>query len=131
MGRQKKRYSSMKMLYELAIEDEIFSILARHKDELYIKILSDCILDEKIWDGNIEKINLNDIFQQYFEALKSVVDNIIKEDSLEDKLKLLITAEANIKHYNQSETLQKINGKHIESYKSALSGFMDDNFIFL
>jgi hypothetical protein len=135
MGRQKKRYTSMKMLYELAIEDEIFSIPARHKEELYNKILSDCILDEKIWDGNIEKINLNDIYQQYFEALKSVVDNIIKEDSLEDKLKLLIQilikAEANIKHYNQSETLQKINGKHIESYKSALSGFMDDNFIFL
>ncbi len=135
MGRQKKRYTSLKMLYELAIEDEIFNIPEKYKEDLYGKILSDCELDEKIIEGNIEKINLNDIYQQYFEVLKKAIENITKYDNVEEKLKMvtqiLDTAESNIKYYNNLETLQKINGKHIKSYKSALTEFMEDNFIFI
>ncbi|KLV25834.1 hypothetical protein, partial [Priestia megaterium] len=135
MGRQKKRYTSMKMLYELAIEDEIFSIPVEYEDELYERILSDCELDDKILKGNIENINLNDIYQQYFEALKQIIDHISKEDGIENKLRrvneLLDTAESNIARYNELHPLQKINGKHIGNYKDALGKFQEDNFIFL
>jgi hypothetical protein len=135
MGRQKKRYTSMKMMYELAIEDEIFSIPRQHKTELYEKIFSGCELDEKVQGGNIESINFNDMYQQYFEALKQSVDMITDKRSLEEKLlavnELITTAEINIKRYNELGTLQKLNGKHIQNYKNALKGFQEDNFIIL
>jgi len=135
MGRQKKRYTSMSMLYELAIEDEIFSIPPHLKKELYEKILTGCQLDTKIKDGNIESINYNDMFQQYFEALNQVVSDIKKRRNIEDKIgfvyQILETAEINIERFNKSETLQKINGKHIDNYKIALNRFKEDNFIFV
>lgn len=135
MGRQKKRYTSMKMLFELAIEDEIFSIPNHLKEELLGKILTGCELDIKIKEGNIENINLNDMYQQYFEGLKQVIDLITKEENIERKIKLvnqlLETADLNIKRYNELETLQNINGRHIQNYKSALNKFQEDNFIFV
>ena len=135
MGRQKKRYTSMKMLFELAIEDEIFSIPDEHKGEMYEKILGDCELDDKIKLGNIENINLNEIYQQYFEVLKQVADGINERDSIEGKLQLVkelvSAAEFNIERYNELNPLQKINGRHVGNYKSALNGFQEDNFIIL
>ncbi|WP_106496264.1 hypothetical protein [Lentibacillus sp. Marseille-P4043] len=135
MGRQKKRYTSMSMLYELAIEDEIFSIPKNLKEELYEKILTGCELDSKVNEGNIENINFNDMYQQYFEAMKQVVDEIKKKNKIEEKVKLvnqlLDTADTNIKRYNELETLQNINGKHIKNYKIALNKFQEDNFIFV
>ncbi|MGR5984396.1 hypothetical protein ACUIAK_01970 [Bacillus cytotoxicus] len=135
MGRQKKRYTSMKMLYELAIEDEIFSIPEEYQDEMYGKILCDCELDDKINSGNIESINLNEIYQQYFEALKKVVEDIVEKESIDEKLRLVNeivdTAESNINRYNELNPLQRINGRHIGNYKNALNGFQEDNFIIL
>ncbi|PRT39169.1 hypothetical protein [Bacillus wiedmannii] len=135
MGRQKKRYTSMKMLFELAIEDEIFSIPEEYQDEMYGKILCDCELDDKINSGNIESINLNEIYQQYFEALKKVVEGIVEKESIDEKLRLVNeivdTAESNINRYNELNPLQRINGRHIGNYKNALNGFQEDNFIIL
>lgn len=135
MGRQKKRYTSMKMLFELAIEEEILSIPNQLKEDLYGKILTGCDLDTKILDGNIEDISLNEIYEQYFESLKQVVDTITEKDSIEEKInfveQLLNTAASNIECYNESETLQRINGKHIQNYQSALNQFKEDNFIFI
>lgn len=135
MGRQKKRYTSINFMYELAIEDEIFNIPKQHKDELYKKILSGCELDDKVLAGNIESINLNDMYQQYFEAMKQIIDAIKSRTNLEERLilvnELLTNAETNIKRYNELEILQKINGKHILNYKNALIGFQEDNFIIL
>jgi len=135
MGRQKKRYTSMSMLYELAIEEEIFSIPSQHKAELYDKILTRCELDTKVVGENIESINFNDMYQQYYEALKQTVDVIKGKKDVEDKLKMvnaiLETAESNIKRYNELGTLQKINGRHIQNYKIAIKEFQEDNFIFL
>ncbi|MFD6509959.1 hypothetical protein [Bacillus sp. NPDC060175] len=135
MGRQKKRYTSMKMLVELAIEDEIFSIPDEHKDEMYESILCDCELDDKINSGNIESINLNEIYQQYFEALKKVVEEIVDKESIDEKLRLVNeivnTAESHINRYNELKPLQRVNGRHIENYKNALNGFQEDNFIIL
>lgn len=135
MGRQKKRYTSMKMLFELAIEDEIFSIPEQYQQELYGRILSECELDNKIIEGNIEKINFNDIYQQYLEALKQTVDEITEKESVEEKVKvvqrILDTAEENIERYNELEMLQRINGRHIKNYKAAFAEFQKDNFIFI
>lgn len=135
MGRQKKRYTSMNMLFELAIEEQIFSIPDHLKENLYDKILNDCELDAKIIEGNIEDISLNEIYQQYFESLKQAVDNINKKDSIEEKInfveQLLSTAGSNIKHYNNSETLQRIDDRHIQNYQRALNQFKEDNFIFI
>ncbi|MFY2157742.1 hypothetical protein ACOSZF_19200 [Cytobacillus firmus] len=135
MGRQKKRYTSTKMLFELAIEDDIFSIPDYLKEELYGKILTECQLDAKVKEGNIEAINLNEIYQQYFESLKQVIDIIKDIDDIEGKVRyteqLLDTAEENIKQYNESEVLSRINGKHIQSYRTALNQFKEDNFIFV
>lgn len=135
MGRQKKRYTSTKMLFELAIEDDIFSIPDNLKEELYEKILTECQLDVKVKEGNIESINLNEIYQQYFESLKQVIDIVKDIDDIEGKIRyteqLLDTAEENIKRYNESEVLSRINGKHIQSYRTALNQFKEDNFIFL
>lgn len=135
MGRQKKRYTSTKMLFELAIEDDIFSIPENLKEELYEKILTECQLDVKVKEGNIEAINLNEIYQQYFESLKQVIDIVKDIDDIEGKIRyteqLLDTAEENIKRYNESEVLSRINGKHIQSYRTALNQFKEDNFIFL
>lgn len=135
MGRQKKRYTSINFMYELAIEDEIFNIPKQHKEELYKKILSGCELDDKVLTGNIESINLNDMYQQYYEAMKQIIDTIKSETNLEERLillnELLTKAETNIKRYNELEILQKINGKHIQSYKAALIEFQEDNFILL
>ncbi len=135
MGRQKKRYTSMNMLFELAIEDEILSIPDHLKEELYGKILTGCKLDTKVLEGNIEDIGLNEIYQQYFESLKKVVDTIKRQDSIEGKIyfveQLLDNADTNIKRYNELETLQKINGRHVTNYKAALDQFKEDNFIFI
>ena len=49
---------------------------------MYGKILCDCELDDKINSGNIESINLNEIYQQYFEALKKVVEGIVEKKVL-------------------------------------------------
>lgn len=135
MGRQKKRYTSISMMYELAIEDEIFSIPDQYKAELYDKILMGCELDEKVIGGNIDNINFNEIYQQYFEALGSTMKYIKSQQTIEEKLqiihKYLNSAEDNIKRYNEIGTLQKINSKHIQSYKIALKDFQEDNFIFV
>ncbi|WP_246218449.1 hypothetical protein [Litoribacterium kuwaitense] len=85
MGRQKRRYTSMRMLFELAIEEEILSIPGYLKEELYGKILTGCELDAKILEGNIEDISFNEIYEQYFESLKQVVDAITEKDSIEEK----------------------------------------------
>ncbi|MEK4967609.1 hypothetical protein MKX29_08040 [Cytobacillus sp. FSL R7-0696] len=135
MGRQKKRYTSMKMLFELAIEEEILSVPDHLQEELYGKILTGCELDEKILVGNIEDISFNEIYEQYFESLKQVVDAITEKGSIEEKIsfveQLLNTADSNIKHYNESETLQRINNRHIRNYLNSLSRFKNDNFIFI
>ncbi|WP_144557461.1 hypothetical protein [Shouchella miscanthi] len=135
MGRQKKRYTSMKMLFELAIEEEILSVPDHLQEELYGRILTGCELDKKILVGNIEDISFNEIYEQYFESLKQVVDAITGKGSIEEKIsfveQLLNKADSNIKHYNESETLQRINNRHIQNYLSALSQFKDDNFIFI
>lgn len=134
MGRQKRRYTSMKMLFELAIEEEILSIPDHLKEELYGKILTGCELDAKVLEGNVEDISFNEIYEQYFESLKQVVDAITEKDSIEEKIsfveQLLNTADSNIERYNESETLQRINGRHIQNYQSALGQFKEDNFIF-
>ena len=102
---------------------------------MYEKILGDCELDDKIKLGNIENINLNEIYQQYFEVLKQVADGINERDSIEGKLQLVkelvSAAEFNIERYNELNPLQKINGRHVGNYKSALNGFQEDNFIIL
>lgn len=135
MGRQKKRYTSMKMLFELAIEEQILGIPAADRDKLYDNIFTGCKLDSKVKEGNIDDINLNDIYQQYFEALKQVVDSVKDQRTIEAKIEyvdqLLNTAESNIEQYNNSTALAKINGRHIQDYKAAINKFKEDNFIFI
>lgn len=132
-GRAKKRYTSLKMLYELAIEEQIFSIPDNMKNQLYQRILSGCKLDEKIIKGNIELISFNDVYEQYFESLKHFDTMIGRESDIETRLKIvnqmLNDAEKNISSYNNSVILQKVSDKHIKSYKSALSKFVEENFI--
>ncbi|WP_062108736.1 hypothetical protein [Bacillus niameyensis] len=135
MGRQKKRYTSMKMMYELAIEDDILSIPKHLKSELYDKIFTGCELDTKVIEGNVDDISFNEIYQQYFESIKQVVDTINKKKNIEEKIRfieeLLNAANSNIKRYNESETLQRISDKHVRNYQSALEQFKEDNFIFI
>lgn len=125
----------MTMLFELAIEEQILSIPAHLKDELYGKILTGCELDSKVIEGNIEDISYNEIYDQYFESLKQVVDTIIGKNSIEEKIQfveqLLDIAHTNITRYNELETLQRINGSHIQNYQRALDQFKEDNFIFI
>src|SRR5690606_19019078 len=135
MGRQKKLYASMTMLFALAIEEQNLSIPADLKHELYGKILTGCELDPKVIEGNIEDISYNEIYDQYFESLKQVVDTIIGKNSIEEKIQfveqLLDIAHTNITRYNELETLQRINGSHIQNYQRALDQFKEDNFIFI
>lgn len=135
MGRQKKRYTSIKFMHELSIDDHIFAIPIDKKDEFYPLILEETSLDEKIVQGNIDEINYNDIYVEYFEVIKKYVDTIEGLETIESKLgyvnSLLEESLENIKHYNSSlQVVSNLNKNHITQYKQAITKFSENNFIF-
>lgn len=134
-GRQIKRYTSIGVLQELAIEKHIFSIKQDHRAELYDKILGGCDLDSKIISGNIDAISLNEIYTQYFEEMNNVTNKIIELSELDDRLgfvhEILNNALKNIKIYNSWDPPTKMPFNHINQYSKALKMFAENNFVVL
>lgn len=136
MGRQKKRYTSIKFMHELSIDDHIFAIPSDKKDEFYSRILEGTPLDEKINTGNIDEINYNDIYVQYFEVISKYIHNIENCKNIESKInyviELLDRSLENIQYYNESlQVVRNLTKNHIVQYKEAIDKFIERNFIFL
>jgi len=136
MGRQKKRYTSIKYMHEMSIDDNIFSIPISKQEEFYPLILEGTSLDDKIYLGNIDEINYNDVYVQYFEVMEHYISIIEQKKSIESKLKfvvdLLDESLGNIRHYNNTlQVIRNLPDTHVIQYKEAIEKFIENNFIFL
>lgn len=132
-GRHIKRYTSIKLLYELKIEENIIHIPSDKKEEIFDIILNDDENDNKFRKiSNIEDININETYYQYFEALNNLL-NPMKEKEIEDKIEyanfVIKNAITNIKKYNELMPLAKINDTHVNNYKEAIIRFKTNNYM--
>ena len=133
MGHPKKRYTSINLLSELKIDENIETIPEQSKNELQKIIFNNRPIDEKFLNNSYDTIPTNTDFIQYFDTMNVLSDTFEKFASVEEKinyLELIINnAIKNIKLYNEKNPLGQLTSKHLEDYKSAISSFKNENFI--
>ena len=133
MGHPKKRYTSINLLSELKIDENIETIPEQSKSELQKIIFNNRSIDERFLNNSYDTIPTNTDFIQYFDTMNVLSDNFEKFASVEEKinyLELIINnAIKNIKLYNEKNPLGQLTPKHLEDYKSAISSFKSENFI--
>lgn len=133
MGHPKKRYTSINLLSELKIDENIETIPEQSKNELQKIIFNNRPIDEKFLNNSYDTIPTNTDFIQYFDTMNVLSDTFEKFASVEEKinyLELIINnAIKNIKLYNEKNPLGQLTPKHLEDYKSAISSFKNENFI--
>ena len=133
MGHPKKRYTSINLLSELKIDENIETIPQQYKEELQKIIFNNRPIDEKIINNSYDTIPTNTDFIQYFDAMNFLFEEFEKITNIEDKIKhledIVNTAIKNIKIYNEKNTLETLTLKHLEDYKNAINSFKSENFI--
>lgn len=133
MGHPKKRYTSINLLSELKIDEDIETIPEQHKEELYKIIFNNRPIDNKIIDNSYNTIPTNTDFIQYFDTMnilsKKFEDIINIEDKINYLEKIVNNAISNIKTYNEKSLVGTLTSKHLEDYKSAIDLFRNKNFI--
>lgn len=132
-GRQKKRYTSIRFLSELIIDENVWQYNPNKKKWLYEVALNGFSLDVKMKNENLDDISLNETYVEYFESLanlfKLIEDNEI-ESRLVKLLELINSAIINIDEYNENNLIgSPLTKKHLENYKMAINIFMTRNFI--
>ncbi len=133
MGHPKKRYTSINLLSELKIDEDIETIPQQYKEELQKIIFNNRPIDEKIINNSYDTIPTNTDFIQYFDTMNILSTRFEDITNIEDKIKYLEdivnNATKNIKIYNEKHTLGQLTSKHLEDYKNAINSFKNDNFI--
>lgn len=137
MGRMKLRYTSLKLLSELTIEEQLLQLPPASKSKLLTEkgILNGDDIDAKIANGDINKISFNETFIQYLKTIKKLTDIIIEKDSISERISLLhriITAATkNIDDYNKHVKIgtNRLTDKHLKAYKTAVETFKEENLI--
>ena len=133
MGHPKKRYTSINLLSELKIDEDIETIPQQYKEELQKIIFNNTPIDKKIINNSYDTIPTNTDFIQYFDTMNILSTRFEDITNIEDKIKYLEdivnNATKNIKIYNEKHTLRQLTSKHLEDYKNAINSFKNDNFI--
>lgn len=133
MGHPKKRYTSINLLSELKIDENIETIPKQFKEELNSIIFNQRPIDEKIINNKYDTIPTNTDFIQYFDAINFLSDQFDEIVNIQEKIeyleKLINNAIKNIKIYNEKITLEQLTIKHLEDYKNAINSFKNNNFI--
>lgn len=133
MGHPKKRYTSINLLSELKIDEDIETIPQQYKEELQKIIFNNTPIDKKIINNSYDTIPTNTDFIQYFDTMNILSTRFEDITNIEDKIKYLEdivnNATKNIKIYNEKHTLGQLTSKHLEDYKNAINSFKNDNFI--
>ena len=133
MGHPKKRYTSINLLSELKIDENIETIPEQSKNELQKIIFNNRPIDEKFLNNSYDTIPTNTDFIQYFDTMNVLSNDFEKFASVEEKinyLELIINnAIKNIKLYNEKNPLGQLTPKHLEDYKGAINYFKNENFI--
>ena len=137
MGRAKKRYTSIKFLNELTLEEHIKMIPNEERKKIYEMIFNGSDIDIKIIQGNYDIIPINDTYIQYFEAMNILSKQFEEKDEIEEKIEILENlidnAISNTNEYmklrEQNPAMEAISKKHLEGYKNAVEQFKEENFI--
>lgn len=129
-GRQIKRYTSLKLLYGVKLEDAIINVNLERKKEIIDCIVGDTKKDEKIKTiSSVEGVSLNETYSQHFEALRILSDMMISEESYKNRIvkckEYLNIVLENIKKHNDPKNLvlDKFTNTHVENYLKALKEF--------
>lgn len=133
MGHPKKRYTSIKMLSELKIDDNIETILEEDKKILYPIIFNGRETDKPILDNRYDTIPVNADFVQYFDTMNYLSSEFEKYKTIEDKIEYLENivnnAISNIEIYNSKVKIDQLTVRHLYDYKCAIELFKKQNFI--
>lgn len=133
MGHPKKRYTSINLLSELKIDENIETIPQQYKEELQKIIFNGRPIDEKIISNTYDTIPTNIDFIQYFDTMNLLSNKFEDITNIEDKIKqledIVNNAIKNIKVYNERNELKPLTAKHLEDYKNAINSFRKNNFI--
>lgn len=134
-GRHIKRYTSIKILHEVKMEEILFQAMPENKDKVYDLIVGNTEIDESIRNSqNIEQVSLNTTYLQYFEALNELL-NPMKDMDIEERViyadKIINNALDNIDKYNHlnPKPLTAITNLHIKNYQVALDEFKKVHYI--
>lgn len=134
-GRQKKRYASMKVFSEVKLEEHLINLPMTLKDVCYPLILEQTSIDETITNkNNIDDINMNECYLEYFEVINKYTTLIESQTSISMKIDFLTTllnnAMLNINSYNKAtNNLDRLSNEHVKQYLKATEDFAKNNFI--
>lgn len=133
MGHPKKRYTSINLLSELKIDEDIETIPQQKREELYKIIFNNRPIDTKIINNSYDTIPTNTDFIQYFDTMNILSEKFDNIENIEDKINYLENivenAIKNIKKYKEMNPLGQLTIKHLEDYKNAINIFKSENFI--
>lgn len=130
-GIQKKRYTSIKVFYEVPLQEAIYNV----GSPSHSLILNDCFIDNELMSGlEIDEINSNDCYLQHFEEMHKYIKLIDSYPDVVEKtdkiLELLETAKINIEKFNNlPHNTYPINGDHIKQYSKAIRNVKEANFL--
>lgn len=134
-GRHIKRYTSIKLLHEVKMEEILFQAMPENKEEVFNLIVGDTDLDKNIRDSkNIEQISLNTTYLQYFEALNGLLKPM-KDLDIEERItyagSVLDKALNNIDSYNNlfPKPITSITNIHVKNYQLALNEFKRSHYM--
>lgn len=133
MGHPKKRYTSINLLSELKIDEDIETIPQQYREELYNIIFNNRPIDTKIINNSYDTIPTNTDFIQYFDTMNILSEKFDGIENIEDKINYLEniveSAMKNIKKYKEMNPLGQLTIKHLEDYRNAINIFKSENFI--
>ncbi len=133
MGHPKKRYTSINLLSELKIDEDIETIPQQNKEELYKVIFNNRLIDEKIINNKYDTIPTNTDFIQYFDTMNVLSEKFESIIGIENKVEyledLINNAMKNIKIYHEKNPVRQLTSKHLEDYINAIKSFKNINFI--
>ena len=134
-GRHIKRYTSVKILHEVKMEEILYQAIPENKEKVFDLIVGNNALDKTIKKSKkIEEISLNMTYSQYFESLNElltpmknidVYNRIIYADGI------IKDALENINKYNNLKPtpITIITNHHVNNYQSALNEFRKSHFM--
>lgn len=134
-GRHIKRYTSIKILHEVKMEEILFQAMPENKEEIFNLIVGDTNLDKDIRNSkNIEEISLNTTYIQYFEALNELLKPM-KDLNVEERINyagdVIEKALNNIDKYNHlvPKPITGITNIHVKNYQLALNEFKKSHYM--
>lgn len=134
-GRHIKRYTSVKILHEVKMEEILFQALPENKRQVFDLIVGNTEIDSEIKKSkNIENISLNTTYFQYFEALNDLLipmKNMEVEDRLDYASNIIEEALKNINIYNNlnPKPITHITDVHVKNYQLALNEFKRGHYM--